>query len=155
MVGTDVDVTSTLIAMGSVAASFWDLPWHPAVVHFPIAFLFTAGVAVLLRHLLGREALDRTARTMLPLGVATYPLVVLTGLRDAGWADFFRTLDMSQPLPWHVLAGVITIVVTAGWWVARRLFADTLTVRADCVFAGATVWLLVLTGLLAGEVVFA
>jgi uncharacterized membrane protein len=138
-----------------LAASFWELPWHPALVHFPIAFLFTAGVAVLLHHLLGRASLDRLAGSLIPLGVATFPLVVLTGLRDAGWGDFFRTLDMSQPLPWHVLAGVVTIVVSTGWWTARRMFADTLTVRADCCFAGATVWLLVLTGLLAGEVVFA
>ena len=138
-----------------LAASFLDLPWHPALVHFPIAFLFTAGVAVLLHHLIGRASLDRLAGSLIPLGVATFPVVVLTGLRDAGWGDFFRTLDMSQPLPWHVLAGVVTIVVSTGWWTARRMFADTLTVRADCVFAGATVWLLVLTGLLAGEVVFA
>lgn len=141
--------------MSTFAASFWDLPWHPAVVHFPIAFLFTAGVATLLRHLLGRESLDRLARTLLPLGVASYPFVVVTGLRDAGWGEFFRTLDLSQPLPWHVLAGTITIVVTTTWWGARRMFADTLTVRADCVLAGATTWLLVVTGLLAGEVVFA
>ena len=45
----------SLPASGSV----WDMPWHPALVHFPIAFLFTASVLVLVRHTTGRATLER------------------------------------------------------------------------------------------------
>lgn len=135
--------------------SFWELPWHPAVVHFPVAFLFSAGVLTLWRHATGRRSMVGPAAGLLLAGVATFPVVVLTGLRDAGWGELFSTLDFGQPLPWHIVAAIVTMVTATGWLVASRVLADTLTVRAECVLAGSTVWLLVMTGLLAGEVVFA
>lgn len=136
------------------AASVWDMPWHPALVHFPIAFLFTSSVLILVRHSTGRAALERHIAPLLAVGTATFPFVVIAGFRDAGWFGMFGELDPGEPLMWHVLAALATIGVVVTHLRARIRGGGQLTPRADIAFATTTAWLLVLTGLLAAEVVY-
>ncbi|MFZ9628767.1 MAG: DUF2231 domain-containing protein [Ilumatobacteraceae bacterium] len=139
----------------TATASFWDMPWHPALVHFPIAFLFTASVLVIARHATGRAALERHIAPLLVVGTATLPFVVLTGVRDAGWFGIFGEFELGEPLLWHVLAALATITSAAGHLVTRVRRRESLTPRTDLAFATSTAWLLLLTGLLAAEVVYA
>jgi uncharacterized membrane protein len=136
------------------AASVWDMPWHPALVHFPIAFLFTASVLVLVRHTTDRMALERYVAPLLVVGAATLPFVVLTGLRDAGWFGIVDEFSLDEPLVWHVLAALATIGSAVGHLVIRVRRGDRLAPRLDIAFASSTAWLLLLTGLLAGEMVY-
>lgn len=130
------------------------MPWHPALVHFPIAFLFTASILVLVRHSTGRDALERHIAPLLVVGTATFPFVVLAGFRDAGWFDIFTEFDPGEPLLWHVLAALATIGVVAAHLRTRVRSGARLTPRVDIAYATATAWLLLLTGLLAAEVVY-
>lgn len=139
-----------VVATGSV----WEIPWHPAVVHFPIAFLFTASVLVMVRHARGAAALERYITPLLAVGAATAPVIVLTGVRDAGWLDIVDDLDPSLPFLWHVVAGVMTLAAAISYAWRRLGRGRGVSRRADLAWAAALAWLLIVTGLLGGEVVF-
>lgn len=140
---------------GQVAAeSVWGMPWHPALVHFPVAFLFTAAVLVVVRHTTGRDRLERHIAPLIAVGVATLPFVVVAGIRDAGWLDLFTELDLGEPLVWHVLAALAMCASATAHLTVRIRHGAALAARTDIALALGTAWLLVLTGTLAGEVVF-
>ena len=137
-----------------LATSLWDMPIHPALVHFPIAFLFTASVVIVIRHATGRVALERYIAPLLVTGVITLPVVILAGLRDAGWLDLFRDADAGQPLIWHALVST-GAAASAASHVAVRVRGEGKPNRiVDLSLAATTAWLLVATGLLAGEMVY-
>lgn len=138
-----------------LAASIWDMPIHPALVHFPIAFLFTASVLIVVRHASGRALLERYIAPLLVVGVATLPLVMLAGLRDAGWLDLFRNADAGQPLIWHAFVSTCVAVSATSHVVVRARNDGRPDRRVDLSLAAVTAWLLVTTGLLAGEMVYA
>lgn len=136
------------------AASLWEMPIHPALVHFPIAFLFTASVLIVVRHATARGRLESCISPLLVAGTLTLPVVILAGIRDAGWLDLFRDADPSQPLMWHALVAVLTTGSATTHVVLRSRADGRLSRTADLGFAVATAWLLVTTGLLAGEMVY-
>lgn len=140
--------------MPLIAASFWDLPWHPVFIHFPIAFLATTSVLVGVRHAAGRESLERFITPLLVGGVVTFPVILVTGLRDAGWSTLWREADWSQPLPWHVVSGLTTMIVSTAYAIKRDPESEPMRAPRDVGWAAATFWLLLTTGLLGGEVVY-
>lgn len=140
--------------MSVFAASFWDLPWHPAFAHFPIAFLVSVSVLVCVRHAAGRSTLESLITPLLVAGVITFPVVLVTGLRDAGWATLWREADWSQPLPWHVVSGVTTMAVSTAYAIKRDPEREPMRADRDIRWAAAMFWLLLTTGLLGGEVVY-
>ncbi|MFM7044294.1 MAG: DUF2231 domain-containing protein [Ilumatobacteraceae bacterium] len=137
-----------------LASSLWDMPIHPALVHFPIAFLFTASVLIAVRHATGRALLERYIAPLLIVGVATLPIVMLAGLRDAGWLDLFRNADAGQPLIWHAIVSTCVAVSATSHAVVRARSDGSPDRLVDLSLAAATAWLLVTTGLLAGEMVY-
>lgn len=137
-----------------LSTSLWDMPIHPALVHFPIAFLFTASVLIVVRHATGRLTLERYIAPLLVAGVMTLPVVMLGGLRDAGWLDLFRNADAGQPLIWHALVSTGTAASAASHLAVRARSAGSPARLVDMSMAATTAWLLVTTGLLAGEMVY-
>lgn len=132
------------------------LPVHPIFVHFPIALLTIVWILVAWRHWKDRPDLETYIRPALTTGVAVLPMVVLTGLRDAGWQDLVTDVSWRQPLVWHFIAAIASSIVFVAYWVFRRrhLEAGSLTARTDINFATAGFWTLLMTGLIAGEMVY-
>lgn len=136
---------------------FLALPVHPIFVHFPIALLTIAAVLVYLRHGRGREDLETFIMPSLTTGVAIMPFVFLAGLRDAGWLDLWRDRAWDQPLLWHAISGTLTIILFVTYFAIRRTWVQQNYVRPkpDLYFSTAGLWLLLMTGLIAGEMVYA
>ena len=141
---------------------FFSLPVHPIIVHFPIVMLTIAWALLIVGHGLvpnQRRALD-LAPTFEWIGVATFVPTVLTGFRDAGWFELMDHAELAQPLIWHVLAGLATIAVFTAHALWRRkvgIAKRQPTKSESALDLGLPTfgfWLLVMTGLLAGEVVF-
>lgn len=137
-------------------SSFFDLPIHPIVVHFPIATLTLAWVSIIAVHA-GWGDTERWSGFVRPLewfGVVAFVPTVVTGFRDAGWFALFDAASFSQPLIWHVLLGLTTVVLftTHLLWRGDRAVAGR-AVWLDVGLSSAGFWALVMTGLLAGEVV--
>jgi uncharacterized membrane protein len=137
-----------------LATSLWDMPIHPALVHFPIAFLFTASVLIVVRHATDRVVLERHIAPLLVTGVITLPVVMVAGLRDAGWLDLFRNADAGQPLIWHALVSICTAASAASHLAVRVRSEGNPARILDLSLAATTAWLLMATGLLAGEMVY-
>lgn len=134
-----------------------DLPVHPALVHFPIAMLVAAWVCVLARHGLRSAVWDDRARLFEVVGVVTLPPVILAGVVDLRGLTPLLDARWSQPLIWHVLAALASSVLFAGHWYWRRNRDVTVGGAAvvDVVVSTAALWLLVLAGAIAGEMVYA
>ena len=132
------------------------LPIHPIFIHFPIALLSLVWVLVALRHWRNTDHLETYIQPALAVGVSILPVVVLTGLRDADWSVLFTDIDWRRPLVWHFITAITTSMVFVAYFFyrRRRLEAGTLTRRADINFATAGFWLLLMTGLIAGEMVY-
>lgn len=135
---------------------FLALPIHPVFVHFPIALLTIVTVLVYLRHGRGREEMETFIMPALTVGTAFMPLVFLAGLRDAGWGDLWRDRSWLEPLTWHAVSGTLTIVLFAAYLFVRRTWIqhDHVPGKADLYFSTAGLWLLLMTGLIAGEMVY-
>lgn len=125
-------------------------------MHFPVALLTIASFLVSYRHWRGRDDLETFIGPSLALSVATFPLVFLAGLRDAGWSELWTELVWSAPLIWHAIVGTLTIVTYTIYFVVRQRWVATgnVPVNADVGFAISGFWLLLMTGLIAGEMVF-
>lgn len=135
-------------------AGFLDLPIHPAFVHFPIAFLTAGWVLTYVRHWRNRPSLEPYARTSLAVGVAALPFTIITGFRDANWSELFSDWVWSDPLMWHFLLAVGAAVLFTTHF-ALRTVRSSISPRVDIVMTTAGVWLLVMTGLIAAEIVYA
>jgi uncharacterized membrane protein len=136
---------------------FVEMRIHPIVVHFPIAMLTLAWVAIVAVHA-GWGDTSKWKAYIGPLewfGVIALAPTVLSGFRDAGWMELFETASFSQPLIWHVLLGLLTALLFTvhAFWRRNRDVAGK-AVRLDVGLASAGFWALVVTGLLAGEVVY-
>lgn len=134
-----------------------DLPVHPALVHFPIAMLVAAWVCILARHGLRSAVWDDRARLFELVGVATLPPAIVAGVIDLRGVDALLDPRWSLPLIWHVLAALASSVLFAGHWFWRRRRDVTVGEAAvvDVVVSTAALWLLVLAGAIAGEMVYA
>jgi uncharacterized membrane protein len=136
---------------------FLDLPFHPAIVHFPIALLTIVWVLVYVRHWRARADLEPFIASSLLVGVASLPFTLLSGLRDARWGELLAGWEWGDPLSWHVLFALSSAVVFTAHFLYRRSSkrSGTLSARRDLLLASSGFWLLVMTGLIAAEVVHA
>jgi uncharacterized membrane protein len=139
-------------------AGFLDLPVHPIVVHFPIAMLTVAWVLVVLGHATrdGEKRFLAHVSMFETIGVLAFVPTIITGFRDAGWFEVFRDTAWSRPLFWHLVTGLLTVAVFSvhTLWRRRTVILEGRAVVVDLGLASAGFWLLAMTGLLAGEVVF-
>lgn len=133
-----------------------DLPVHPALVHFPIAMLVAAWVCILARHGLRSAVWDDRAQLFEVVGVATLPPVILAGVVDLRGIGPLLEARWSQPLIWHVLAALASSTLFAVHWFWRRRRDVTIGAAAavDVGLSTAALWLLVLAGAIAGEMVY-
>lgn len=141
-----------------MADGFLDLPIHPIVVHFPIAMLTTAWVLLVLGHATadGKRRFLGHVFMFEAIGVLAFVPSIITGFRDAGWLEVFREASWSGPLLWHLVTGLLAGAVFSvhTWW-RRRTVVEGRAIAVDLGLASVGFWLLLMTGLLAGEVVFA
>ena len=95
--------------------------FHPAVVHFPIALLFTAAALDLLSLFIRRYMwMDRAATSLHLLGTLGAGLAYLSGLRAAGALASIPAAAVDEMLDHRELA-VYTIAAAAGTTVIRLL----------------------------------
>lgn len=135
-----------------------DLPVHPAVVHFPVAMLSAAWVCILLRHSTQRPTWAVRARLFETVGVAALPVTIVAGLIDLRGVQPLAEERWDQPLIWHVLAALSGSVLFAGHAVITRRLADRAvgpSLGLDLGLSTAGLWLIVLAGMLASEMIYA
>lgn len=135
------------------------LPVHPILVHFPLAMLAAGWVCLLLRHGTGRDVWAQRTRMFEAVGVATLPLALVAGFIDTRGFSPLTSPRFDQPLVWHIFAataGTAAYVVHVLW--SRRPVPAGIAARrwvtTDLVLATAGLWLLVLAGAIAGEMVY-
>lgn len=135
----------------------FDLPVHPLVVHFPLAMLTAAWVCLLCRYGLRDERWAPRARTFETIGVATLPVTILAGVVDTRGFEFARNVRWDQPLIWHAIVSLVAAAIFAAhWWWQRTARPPSIRVVAtDLGWATLGLWGLVLTGAIAGEMVYA
>lgn len=134
------------------------LPIHPAFVHFPVAFFSATWGLTVLGHATGAVRWLGLAGTLEWMGLAFVPITIIAGIRDAEGLGFLVEPDFSQPLIWHFLLSIAASAAFA-WhalWRRRRPTSGSGPTGAgrDLVFTTVGFWLLVMTGLVAGEMVF-
>lgn len=128
---------------------------HPVFVHFPIAMLTVTWGLVVVHYWSGSAAVDRLVAPFEWIGVGFLPVVILTGFRDAEWLEFILEVEWDQPLIWHFIVSLTASVVFAVhvfWRWRRRTDGEGRWVDLGLTTAG--FWLLVVTGLIAGEMVY-
>lgn len=134
----------------------FDLPVHPAVVHFPIAMLTAAWICVLLRHSTGSGLWRERARLFETIGVLTLPITIAAGFIDLRGLGTLTETRWDQPLIWHVttaFAGSALFAVHA--FTSRRVeLAGHAEAALDVGLSTVALWLIVLAGLLSGEMVY-
>ncbi len=134
------------------------LPIHPVVVHFPQAMLAAAWVCLLAVHLTGKEQWRDRERLFEAIGVWTLPLALVGGFVDTRGFEPLTSPRFDQPLIWHIVAataGCAAYAARFAW--SRRPALVRRTSRwatTDVVLATAGLWLLVLAGAIAGEMVY-
>ncbi len=132
-----------------------ELPVHPAFVHFPVALLSVTWGLVVFHHWTGSEAADRLVRPFELIGVGFLPVAVLTGIWDAEGFGFLVEREWDQPLIWHFIVSATASLVFAGhaYW-RVRIREGTTGKWIDLALPTIGFWLLVVTGLIAAEMVF-
>jgi uncharacterized membrane protein len=135
---------------------FLSLPWHPAFVHFPVALLTLAWFVIVARHLTGTTRWPRLGGQLEAIGVAFMPATLATGIRDAQGLDRLFELPWDQPLFWHAIVAVAVVLIFGAhllwhWRAERRGHVDP---RVDLALVTAGFWCLLMTGLIAGEMMF-
>ena len=130
------------------------LPIHPVFVHFPIALLTIVWALTAYSHWKGTDRFDDSLGLAEVLGVSLLPLVVAAGFFDADGFEVLTSPEWDQPLIWHVFAAVGASAIFGGhlWWRHASSGQDK---RIDVAITTAGMWLLLIAGLLAGEMVFA
>lgn len=140
-----------------ILGGFFRLPFHPAIVHFPIALLTVGWGLIYLRHWKSRSDLEPFISGSLALGVASLPFTLISGLMDAKWGELFTEWAWDDPLVWHFQFAVAASVVSTVHFVYRRMAVSsgTLSARRDILLATGGFWLMLMTGLVAAELVYA
>lgn len=135
----------------------FDLPVHPIVVHFPFAMLTAAWVCLLCRYGLRDERWGDRAKTFEAIGVATLPATIIAGFVDTRGFGFVTDVRWDQPLVWHAIVSIGAAAVFAGhwWWRRTERPASMRTAVTDLGWATVGLWGLLLTGAIAGEMVYA
>lgn len=133
------------------------LPVHPLVVHFPIAMLSAAWVGLIARYGFDKPRWEPQIMFLETLGVLFLPVTIALGFVDTRGFDFLWDRHWDQPLIWHFVAAISAAMVFAVHFVWRRRPARNRDVRlvVDLGLATAGMWLLVMAGLIAGEMVYA
>lgn len=75
----------------------FDLPVHPAVVHFPIALLTVAWVARLWAYSFASDPWRERSQIMETIGVAVLPVTIIAGFIDTRGLDFVFDPQWDQP----------------------------------------------------------
>lgn len=135
---------------------FFTLPIHPAFVHFPVAMLSTTWLLLIVGYATGVERWRNLATTLEWIGLIFVPFTVLTGIRDAEGLGFLAEGDWSQPLIWHftLSLGAAAIFAAHAIWSRRARTRGRVRMTIDLGLTSLGFWLLVMTGLVAGEMVF-
>jgi thiol-disulfide isomerase/thioredoxin/uncharacterized membrane protein len=147
----------------------WWKQWHPAVIHFPIAFLILEAAFVVAYVVKPSGSLERFSRWLLWCAVASFVPAILTGLNDVGtdlgpgWAFWNGLVDrvrhlflLKSTVSLHVLFALATVTVTVariGWRVRAR--EKALQGRSRLVFLTLTllgVWMLFAAGQVGGSI---
>jgi len=131
------------------------IPLHPAFVHFPVAMLSATWGLVVVRHWTGSATWEGLVGPFEWIGVAFLPIVIISGLRDAEWLEFLIEVEWDQPLIWHFMVSMtaaVVFTVHAFWRRNRRVEGADRWVDIGLTTVG--FWLLILTGLIAGEMVY-
>lgn len=131
------------------------LPIHPVFVHFPIALLTLTWVFVLVGHLRPAMVPDLLVGWFEWIGIAFLPFTILTGIFDADGLGFLSERIWSQPLIWHFLAAISAslVFVTHAIWRRKRIVSKR-SVWVDTGLVTLGFWLLLVAGLLSGEMVY-
>ena len=134
------------------------LPIHPVVVHFPLAMLAAAWVCLLAGHLTGKAEWRDRERLFEAIGVWTLPLALAGGFIDTRGFEPLTSPRFDQPLIWHIVAataGCAAYAVRFAWSRRPALVRRTPRwVTTDVVLATTGLWLLVLAGAIAAEMVY-
>lgn len=136
----------------------FDLPVHPIVVHFPIAMLAAAWVCTLVASVTGRPEWGERTRLFELIGVATLPVTIIAGFIDTRGLGPIAERRWDQPLIWHVIVSLVFSAVFAGHFFWRRRQPEVPAYRSaaiDVVWVTLGFWGFVLTGAIAGEMVYA
>lgn len=134
----------------------FDLPIHPAVVHFPIAMLTAAWLCVLFRHASNDAVWEERSRLFEAIGVLTLPITIAAGFVDLRGLGPLTETRWDQPLIWHVLtASAGSVVFTTHYLTTRRATpSSSIPAVADVGLSTLALWLIVFSGLLAAEMVY-
>jgi uncharacterized membrane protein len=132
------------------------LPLHPALVHFPIALLSLSWAFGLASQATDVARWGELATTFEWIGLAFVPFTMAAGFLDAGGPDFLLEPQWGEPLIWHFLCstGAAGLFAIHAVWRRRQGPTARPDPRLDIGLTTAGFWLLVMTGLIAGEMVF-
>lgn len=134
----------------------FDLPVHPMLVHFPLAFLILAWVCLILQHGYRAEPWGERARLLEWLGIATFPFTIVAGVIDLRGVDQLTSPQWDRPLIWHVTAAVTGAALFTGhaFWRRHRDVMSGGAAVLDVALATTALWSIVLAGAIAGELVY-
>lgn len=130
-------------------------PWelHPALVHFPIAFLLGAVVLDLVAWFRGSVTLTRAAMWLLLAGVATGLLAMAAGVL-AFYTVPAHTEEAHVMMIWHLSLAVVALVLFGGVAIVRRrgrAIAPSVVSRTIGLVAAG---LILVVGYLGGHIVY-
>lgn len=138
-------------------SSPFDLPVHPAIVHFPIALLTLTWACLVVRYATGDARWAGRARIFEVPGVIALLPTIVAGFVDTRGIGFIANPRLDGPLFWHFVAGIGAAVAFTGHllWRRRKREADFAGVLAvgDLSLASVGMVALLAAGLIGSEMV--